>query len=230
MKTPKHIAFIMDGNGRWAQSRGLPRSAGHKAGFKRIPEILEAFIDLGIQVISIFVWSTENWARPKAEVNYLMTELKQNLPKFIKELHKKGIRFHHIGIKDNLDHELLKVLSEAEETTRQNHNAIFIFAFNYGSHAEITDTVRKIVIKYPNIKEISENTISSELWTTGLPDVDILIRTGKEKRLSNFMLWQCAYAKIHFLDKHWPDLNKIDIEDIVESYITEQNSSPDAKG
>lgn len=221
MVTPNHIAFIMDGNGRWAQARGLPRSAGHKAGYERIPEILEACIDLEIPVISVFVWSTENWARPETEIRYLMAELKENLSQFVNKLHEKNIRFRHIGSHKNLGHNLMNKIMDAEEITKNNQKATFNFVFNYGSRAEIIDTVRRIVSRDVKPSEISENTISDGLWTSELPDVDILVRTGSEKRLSNFMLWQCAYATIYFLDKHWPDLNNSDIEGIVESYITE---------
>lgn len=218
---PKHIAFIMDGNGRWAKSRGVRRSLGHKAGYERIPTILETCIELDIEVISIFVWSTENWSRPKAEVNYIMTALIKNLPKFVKELHKKGIRFHHSGSQDNINQKLLKTIVKAEELTQYNNNAILNFAFNYGSRAEITETVRRIVRQKLNIDEISITTISQNLWTAGLPDVDILVRTGKEKRLSNFMMWQSAYAKIYFLDKYWPDITRNDIELIVKNSINQ---------
>ena len=185
MKTPKHIAFIMDGNGRWGLDRGLSRSAGHKAGYKKIPEIIEACIDLGIPVISVFVWSTENWTRPEPEVNYLMSELKRNLSQFVQKLHEKGIRFRHIGSHENVDRDLLHKISEAEEITQNNQRATFNFVFNYGSRAEIIDTVRRILSKDTKLTNITERSISDELWTGGLPDVDILVRTGGEKRLSN---------------------------------------------
>lgn len=211
----------MDGNGRWAQARGLPRSAGHKAGYEQIPEILEACINLGIPVISVFVWSTENWKRPENEVNYVMIELKRNLSKFVNKLHEKGIRFRHIGSHENLEQDLLNKISQAEEITQNNQIATFNFLFNYGSRTEIIDTVRRIASKDTDFTEIAEDTISNELWTGGLPDVDILVRTGREKRLSNFMVWQCAYATIHFLDKYWPDFNRNDIVRIVEQFRTE---------
>ena len=150
-----------------------------------------------------------------------MTELKENLSQFVDKLHERNIRFRHLGSRENLDHDLMNKILDAEEITKNNQKATFNFMFNYGSRAEIIDTVRRIVSKDVKLAEISENTVSDSLWTSGLPDVDILVRTGSEKRLSNFMLWQCAYATIYFLDKHWPDFNKADIEGIVERHITE---------
>jgi len=151
-----------------------------------------------------------------------MTELTHNLSRFIDKLHEKEIRFRHIGTHQHLDRELSSKISEAEALTQTNRKATFNFLFNYGSRAEITDTVRKIVKKYPRTDEITDDTVSGELWTSGLPDVDILVRTGREKRLSNFMIWQCAFATIHFLDKYWPDLDRRDITHIVEGHRTEQ--------
>jgi undecaprenyl diphosphate synthase len=212
---PRHIAFIMDGNGRWAQSQGLPRSKGHKAGYEKIPSILEACIALDLNIVTVFVWSTENWGRPKTETNYIMTRLKKELPKFARELDSRGIRFQHIGRKEGIDAKILNVINEAEEMTRHHRKAVFNFLFNYGARAEIYNALQKIIVDKVIPTSITEEIISQYLWTAELPDVDILVRTGGEKRISNFMIWQCANAEIHFLDKYWPDINADDIKKIL---------------
>ena len=218
MRRARHIAFIMDGNGRWAQSRGLPRSKGHKAGYEKIPSILEACIALDLNIVSVFVWSTENWGRPKKEANYIMTRLQKELPKFARELDSRGIRFQHIGRKEGIDTKILNVINEAEEMTRHHRKAVFNFLFNYGARAEIYNALQKIIADKVIPTSITEEIISQYLWTAELPDVDILVRTGGEKRISNFMIWQCAGAHNHFIDKFWPDISEKDVEEAVSAY------------
>ncbi len=218
MIVPKHIGLIMDGNGRWAQQRGLSRSAGHKAGFEHIPPVLEICHDLGIQIVSAYAWSTENWNRPKAEVGYIMHSLEKYLSEFVKELHKRGVRFIHSGRRDRLSSKALRVLDEAVTLTEHNGPEIFNFVFNYGGRAELVNVTRKLLAEHVKLETISESTINHYLWTTGLPDVDLIIRTSGEHRLSNFLLWQSAYACVYVTQTYWPDVGRDDIEAAVKYY------------
>jgi undecaprenyl diphosphate synthase len=218
MVIPKHIAFIMDGNGRWAQQRGLPRSAGHKAGFEHIPDVLEICRDLGVQIVSAYAWSTENWGRPKPEVAFIVQSLENHLPRFVKELHTRGVRFVHSGSRDRLTSKALRVLDEAVELTKNNGPWAFNLAFNYGGRAELTHVVNELVMEGVQPKEISEASINARLWTAGLPDVDLVIRSGGDRRLSNFMLWQSARACLYVANSYWPDLTRSDVEGGIEYY------------
>jgi undecaprenyl diphosphate synthase len=210
--SPNHIAFIMDGNGRWARLRGMPRSAGHKAGFEHIPDVLEACHDLGVQVVSAYAWSTENWGRAKAEVDYIVRSLERHLLRFVKELHQRSVRFVHSGSRDNLTKKSLQVLDEAVEMTANDGPEIFNLAFNYGGRAELAHVTSKMVAEGMHPEAISEITINERLWTAGLPDVDLVFRTGGDRRVSNFMLWQSAYACIYVADVYWPDVSREDVE------------------
>lgn len=218
MKIPRHLAFIMDGNGRWAKERGLPRSAGHKAGYEHIPKVLEMCDDLGVRIVSGFAWSTENWGRPKAEVEFIMNTLEKRLPKFIAELHERNVRFMHCGISDHLAPEILKVLREGEALTRQNSNGVFNLVFNYGGRAEIVQVARQIVKNHVKPEQISEKIVDDYLLTAGLPDVDLVFRTGGDRRMSNFLLWQSAYAYIYIADVYWPALSRGEIEEGIHHY------------
>jgi undecaprenyl diphosphate synthase len=202
----------MDGNGRWAQQRGLPRSAGHKAGFEHIPDVLEICHDLGIQIVSAFAWSTENWGRPKPEVDFIVQSLEKHLPRFVNELHAREVRFVHSGSRDNLSPKALQVVDKAVELTQNNGPSVFNLAFNYGGRAELVHVASELVAERAQPEAISEATINNRLWTAGLPDVDLLIRTGGDKRLSNFLLWQSTYACIYVADAYWPDVAKDDIQ------------------
>jgi undecaprenyl diphosphate synthase len=218
MIVPRHIAFIMDGNGRWARRRGLPRSAGHKAGLEHIPDVLEICHDLGVQVVSGYAWSTENWSRPQAEVRYIMHALEKHLPRFIKELHKRGVRFVHSGQPDNLTPKALRQLDDAVKLTRDNGPSVFNFAFNYGGRAELVHATRRLLAEGVGADAVSEAAINARLWTAGLPDVDLMIRTGGDHRLSNFLLWQSAYACIHIVSAYWPEIARNDIERGIKYY------------
>jgi len=218
MIIPKHVAFIMDGNGRWAQRRGLPRSAGHKAGFEHIPDVLETCHDLGVQIVSAFAWSTENWGRPKPEVDFIVRSLETHLLRFVKELHAKGVCFVHSGSRDNLTAKALRVIDEAVELTRNNGPRVFNLAFNYGGRAELARVASDLAAEQAQPEAISEAAINDRLWTARLPDVDLVIRTGGDRRLSNFMLWQSAYACIHVADAYWPDTSRGDIEEGIRYY------------
>jgi undecaprenyl diphosphate synthase len=208
----------MDGNGRWAKERGLPRSAGHKAGYEHIPKVLEMCDDLGVRIVSGFAWSTENWGRPKAEVEFIMNTLEKRLPKFIAELHERNVRFMHCGISDHLAPEILKVLRNGEALTHQNSNGVFNLVFNYGGRAEIVQVARQIVKNHVKPEHISEKIVDDYLLTAGLPDVDLVFRTGGDWRMSNFLLWQSAYAYIYIADVYWPALSRGEIEEGIHTY------------
>jgi len=218
MNLPRHLAFIMDGNGRWAKERGLPRSAGHKAGYEHIPKVLEMCDDLGVRIVSGFAWSTENWGRPKVEVEFIMNTLEKRLPKFIAELHERNVRFMHCGISDHLAPEILKVLRNGEALTHQNSNGVFNLVFNYGGRAEIVQVARQIVKNHVKPEQISEKIVDDYLLTAGLPDVDLVFRTGGDWRMSNFLLWQSAYAYIYIADVYWPALSRGEIEEGIHHY------------
>ncbi|MDY7079637.1 MAG: polyprenyl diphosphate synthase [Chloroflexota bacterium] len=215
---PKHIAFIMDGNGRWAQQRGLPRSAGHKAGFEHIPNMLEICRDLGVQIVSAYAWSTENWGRPQPEVAFIVQSLEKHLPRLVQELHARGVRFVHSGSRDGLAAKALRVLDEAVALTKNNGPWVFNLAFNYGGRAELVHVVSELLAEQVQPETISEASINNRLWTAGLVDVDLVIRTGGDRRISNFMLWQSAYACIYVADAYWPDVARSDIEAGIEYY------------
>ncbi len=218
MIIPRHIGLIMDGNGRWAQQRGLSRSAGHKAGFEHIPHVLEICHALGIQIVSAYAWSTENWNRPKAEVGYIMSSLEKHLPEFVGKLHQRGVRFVHCGRRDELTPKALQALDDAVALTQHNGPEIFNFVFNYGGRAELVNVTRKLLVESARMETISESTIEHYLWTTGLPDVDLVIRTSGEQRLSNFLLWQSADACVYVTQAYWPDVSRDDIEAAVQYY------------
>jgi undecaprenyl diphosphate synthase len=218
MQIPKHVGFIMDGNGRWAQSRGLPRSAGHRAGFERIPHVLESCAEIGVQVVSGYAWSTENWGRPKNEVDYIMRSLNKELPRFTQELHKRGVRFVVSGSRERINPEGLQVLDEAIALTSHNNNYVFNLVFNYGGRDEIIHAVRQLLTLKPHPEGIDEKLVEKYLWTAGLPPVDLVIRTGGESRISNFMLWQCAFACLYIVNEYWPAIDKEHIKAGIDLY------------
>lgn len=221
-KIPKHIAFIMDGNGRWAQERGLPRIAGHRAGANRVKEIVKTAGELGVEVVTFFTFSSENWNRPQKEVNMLMRFVNVFLNKEIKNMIKKNVRFMRIGQDDPLPKYLQVKIKEAEEKTMNNTGLIMVLALNYGARREITEAVKKIVnsvIKGKfNIDNLDENILGQYLYTSGLPDPDFLIRTSGEMRLSNFLLWQLSYAELYFSKVYWPDFGREELEKAIKVY------------
>jgi undecaprenyl diphosphate synthase len=218
MIVPKHIGFIMDGNGRWATQRGMTRSAGHKAGFEKIPEVLETCHDLGVHIVSGFAWSTENWGRPKAEVAYIMQSLEKHLPNFVNELHKRSVRFTHCGSREKMSERALRVIDDGVELTKENGPCVFNFVFNYGGRAELLHVVRSVIDKGIRSENVSKPLIEKHLWSADLPDVNLLIRTGGDYRTSNFMLWQTAYSCLYFIDNYWPAITKEDIENGIAYY------------
>ena len=220
---PKHVAIIMDGNGRWASERGLPRVAGHRAGVKSVREVVKASIDLGIPVLTLYAFSQENWKRPKEEISVLMELLDYFLNKEIKNLQKQGVSFRAIGRLEALPEPILKRLDQAVRATEGNTQLVFNIALNYGARAEILDAVREVLIEYKKngangLPELSEGYFSEKLYTRGLPDPDLLIRTSGEMRLSNFLLWQLSYAEIYITKKYWPDFSRRDYEKAIREY------------
>lgn len=219
---PRHIAFIMDGNGRWAKEKGLSRTAGHRAGIERVKEIADAAKELGIEAVTFFAFSTENWQRPRKEINMLMRYLDNFLDKQINELRKKNIRIIVIGQDEPLPKYLQAKINAAHNRTQDNRGFTIVLAVNYGSRQEIVDAVKKIVDSVIsgriNIDNLNENEFSRHLYTAGLPDPDLLIRTSGEMRLSNFLLWQLSYAELYFPKIYWPDFGKDELKKAIQVY------------
>ena len=208
---PAHIAIIMDGNGRWARKRGLPRVAGHRAGISAVREVVEGSADLGIPVLTLYAFSVENWKRPRTEVSTLMQLLKEYLNKELENIHKNNIRFRTIGRTDQLDASVRRELDKGIARTGNNTGMIFNVALNYGGRAEIVDAVNRIIRNGGREAAnggITEKEFAAHLYTAGLPDPDLLIRTSGELRISNFLLWQIAYAEIWVTETLWPDFGK----------------------
>ena len=210
-KVPTHIAIIMDGNGRWAKSRFLPRTAGHKAGVEAIREVIKESQRLGVKHLTLYAFSTENWKRPKLEVDTLMTLLATYLSKEIKELHANNVKVTTIGDISKLPKNCIEQLNNAFELTKDNTGVNLNLALNYGSRDDIKNA--KI-----NIEEINENTIKNYLDTKSIPDPDLIIRTSGEQRLSNFLMWEAAYSEFYFTDIHWPDFNRIELQKAIYVY------------
>ncbi len=219
---PKHVAIIMDGNGRWAKERGLVRTAGHRAGIDRIKEIINAARELGIQVITFFAFSTENWSRPRQEVNMLMRALDNFLDRQIKQLDKDNVRLRVIGREQPLPKYLLRKIKESEKKTKSNTGLVVVLALNYGARQEIIDAVKKfsagLINGKVNLEGLDIEEFSRYLYTAGLPDPDLLIRTSGEMRISNFLLWQLSYAELYFPEIYWPDFKRKDLEEAIEVY------------
>ena len=218
MVVPDHIALIMDGNGRWARTHGKARSAGHKVGYEHIPKVLEICQELGVSYVSGYAWSTENWGRPSAEVQFIMRALEKHLPRFVRELHGRGVRFVHSGRRQDLSVKALAVLDEAVTLTKDNGLPVFNLAFNYGGRDEIIQATRNILQEEVPAEQIDQQSFAAHLYTIDMPDVDLIIRTGGDKRLSNFLLWQSAYACLFIVDHYWPAVNREDINNAVAYY------------
>ena len=215
---PVHIAIVPDGNGRWAEKRGLPRLAGHRAGVRKMRALIEYLNDWQIKYVTLYGFSTENWGRPEKEVQGLFRILEERIGKDVPKLHKKGVRVRHLGRLRELPERLQKSIKSAEELTRNNTGMTLNLAFNYGGHLEIVDAARRIVADGIPPEKIDEKLFSSYLYTAGLPDVDLLIRTGDELRLSNFLIWQTAYSEYYFTQVLWPDFTKEDIDKALFAY------------
>ncbi|PJR03166.1 isoprenyl transferase [Avrilella dinanensis] len=219
---PKHLAIIMDGNGRWAKKQGLLRTIGHENGAKAVRQTVETCARLGIKNLTLFAFSTENWNRPKLEVDTLMKLLSKALKKELNTLTKNDIRLNTIGDTESLPKSVAKNLIEVVESTKENQRMTLTLALNYGSREEITRATKLIADKVKNniisVEDIDESVINNHLYTRNLPDVDLVIRTSGEQRISNFLLWQIAYAELYFTDVLWPDFSAEHLMEALESY------------
>jgi undecaprenyl diphosphate synthase len=215
---PRHLAIIMDGNGRWAQKRGLSRLKGHRAGVKNIRPIIKYLHDKGIKYVTLYAFSTENWSRPKGEVNGLFHILEEIIGEESRELNKNGVRIHHIGRLEGLSTKLQKSIKAALELTRNNTDMHLGIALNYGGRAEILDAVLKIIADGLKPDKVDEATFRKYLYANDFPDVDLVIRTGGEMRISNLMIWQTAYSEYYFTPVLWPDFDKKELEKALISY------------
>ncbi len=223
---PKHIAIIMDGNGRWAKEKKLPRIEGHRAGAESVRAVVRACGELGVEYLTLYAFSSENWSRPKAEVNALMTLLKFFLKKEVEELNKNNVQLLAIGALEELPESVQKELQIAFEKTAKNTGLKLILALNYGSRREIVDSVRKIATEVEgnrlSLSSIDEDLISSYLYTADYPDPELLIRTSGEKRISNFLLWQISYAEIVVMDLYWPEFRKVHLQEAITEFQNRQ--------
>jgi undecaprenyl diphosphate synthase len=222
-KLPQHLAIIMDGNGRWAERRGLPRSVGHREGAKTVRRVITNCLDFNIPILTIFAFSTENWKRPRKEITYLIKLFERVLSREKENLVKNNVKINFIGRLDNLPNSLTEKMKELHESTKKNNKLILNIAINYSGRTEIIDALKSILLKIDNkklsIEEINENTIRDNLYTRNLPDPDLLIRTAGEMRISNFMLWQIAYTELWVTPVFWPDFDE---NNLVEAIINFQ--------
>ena len=217
-KSPRHVAVIMDGNGRWAQSRGWSRSEGHRAGTQNLRRIITAFSQSGVEYLTLYAFSTENWVRPDDEVNFLLEILREVLVREAQSLHEEGVRIQHLGRLDRLTPELRDAIREAVELTRDNSGLTLSGAFDYGGRAEILEAVRGLLAAGVTPDLVTEELFGRYLYTGDMPDPDLFIRTSGEYRLSNFMLWQVAYSELVFLDVLWPDFSRRHLFEAIAEY------------
>lgn len=217
---PSHVAIIMDGNGRWAERRHLPRIAGHHAGERNLHRILRACTDLGVGMLTVYAFSTENWGRPQNEVSGLMALFADASERETRNLHRNGVRVRHVGSMDGVPTHLKRNIERAIEVTRHNTRITLNVAFNYGGRAEIVEAVKRIVADGVPAEEICEATISRYLYTAELPDPDLVIRTAGEMRLSNFLVWQAAYSEYYATPTLWPDFSEDDLHAAIAAYAS----------
>ncbi len=215
---PVHVAIIMDGNGRWAAERGLSRASGHSAGLDNIRRIVRFFAERGVKYLTLFAFSTENWGRPDEEVKTLIELLRKAVRDETMPLHEEGVRINHIGRLDRLPESLGEEIRQSVELTRHNDLITLSVAYDYGSRAEIVDAVKAIVADGLSVEEIDERVLARYLYTGGLPDPDLVIRTAGEMRLSNFLLWQAAYAEFYSTNVPWPDFDEVEADKALEEY------------
>ena len=215
---PIHVAFIMDGNGRWAQKQNLPRIAGHEVGVQRIRGILETLAPLGVKFVTVYAFSTENWARPQDEVDGIMDVFSEAVASHTEDLHRENVRIVHVGRTENLGTELKNAVADAERLTANNTRITLNIAFDYGGRAEILEAVRRIIKDGINPDTIDEELFSRYLFTAHCPNPDLIIRTGGEQRISNFLLWQSAYSEMHYTSTLWPDLDAAELVQLLEDF------------
>jgi len=217
-QVPTHIAVIMDGNGRWAKQRGLPRLAGHRAGTENIRAIVSECSQLGVRYLTLYAFSTENWNRPSLEVQGLMQILSEFIDRETQALHEQEVRLRHLGRLEGLSERLRRKVHNAVDLTKQNTGLTLAIAFNYGGRTDIVDAVRAIVEEGVRAEQIDEQLISEALSTHGMPDPDLLIRTSGEARISNFLIWQCAYSEFWFTPIFWPDFRPEHLRQAIRDY------------
>ncbi|HWA18271.1 MAG TPA: isoprenyl transferase [Devosia sp.] len=222
LRIPAHIGVIMDGNGRWAKARGKLRTEGHVAGVKALRRLVENCINYGVGYLTVFSFSSENWSRPKDEISFIFGLLRRFVASDLETLHRNNVRVKIVGSRDGLDDSLRRLIAEVETTTAMNTGLKLQVAFNYGGKAEIVAAVRKIAQRVADGKlapgEITQETIDAGLYTSGIPDPDLVIRTSGEQRFSNFLLWQSAYSELYFAEENWPDFNDLSFLRALEEY------------
>jgi undecaprenyl diphosphate synthase len=221
-KIPSHVAIIMDGNGRWARERGLPRLAGHRAGVENLRRVLEACGEFGIKYLTLYAFSTENWDRPVAEVKGLINILEDVIDRELDELHEKGVQLRHLGRLERLSPELIEKVNRAIEITQENDRLVLNIAWNYGGRDEIVQAIERIISSGVSPEEITEELIGSYLYTSGCPDPDLIIRTSGELRVSNFLIWQGAYAEWYVTQTYWPDFGREELRAALIEYAARE--------
>ena len=217
-KVPQHVAMIMDGNGRWALQRGLPRLAGHKAGTENLRRVIRSTVEFGVKYLTIYAFSTENWGRPAEEVNGLMLILQNVIDRELNELHSEGVQLRHIGRLERLDPAIQKKVLKAIDLTKNNDRLILNVAFNYGGRDEIVRAIQKIINDGIPAEDVTDELVNQYLYTAGVPDPDLIIRTSGELRVSNFLIWQAAYSEWYITPTFWPDFDKDEYHRALESF------------
>jgi undecaprenyl diphosphate synthase len=217
-RVPRHVAIIMDGNGRWAKERGLPRAAGHRAGAENIRRVIERFQDHGIEYLTVYAFSTENWRRPPTEVNAIIRLLDRFIRRELENLDQNGVRLQHLGHIETLPELLQSRVRNAIERTAGNDRLVLNICFSYGGRDELVMAVRRLIGEGVDADEVDEAAIAARLFTGGMPDPDMVIRTGGDTRISNFLLWQCAYSELYFTNAYWPDFGREDIDIALAEY------------
>jgi len=218
LEAPNHIGFIVDGNRRWAKKHGLPPYEGHLAGYEKIKDIVIEAVDQGVNYVSAYIFSTENWKRSEDEVSKLMSLVLKLLTSDLPILNKHNIRLLVLGSRDNLDKKIINAINEAESKTANNTAGTLAICFNYGGRLEIVDAFKKIIKSGANLEDIDEKMIEQNLYAPEVPSIDIVVRTSGEQRISNFMLWRSAYSEMMFMEKYWPDMEKKDVKLIIKEY------------
>ena len=217
-KIPRHVAMIMDGNGRWALQRGLPRLAGHKAGTENLRRVIRASVEFGIKYLTIYAFSTENWGRPPEEVRGLMFILQDVIDKELSELNNEGVQLRHIGRLERLDSRIQKKVLHAIDLTKNNDRLVVNVAFNYGGRDEIVCAIQKMINDGVPAEEVTDELVNKYLFTAGVPDPDLIIRTSGELRVSNFLIWQAAYSEWYITPTYWPDFDREEYRTAIESF------------
>lgn len=219
---PVHIAIIMDGNGRWARSRGLPRLAGHRAGTENVRKVVEACVDFGVQYLTIYAFSTENWGRPESEVSGLMQIFDRVFERELIELHRQGVQLRHIGRMEGIRPSFREKILKGIERTKNNKRMALTVAFNYGGRDEIVNAIQNIIREGVKPEEVTSELVDKYLFTAGMPDPDLVIRTSGEQRISNFLIWQAAYAEWVFPEIYWPDFGREALLEAIQEYANRE--------